>query len=54
VLVGHDVLWPYRLTIDLGQRVLRLEGEGPRRAPPRGREDATEGEAAIGEDQESQ
>jgi len=54
VLVGHDVLWPYRLTIDLGQRVLWLEGEAPRRAPPRGREDATEGEAAIGEEQESQ
>jgi hypothetical protein len=37
VLVGHDALWPYRLTIDLPGRVLRLEGEAPRQAFAAGR-----------------
>jgi hypothetical protein len=29
VLLGHDLLWPYQLTIDLGRRVLRLHGDLP-------------------------
>jgi hypothetical protein len=32
VLLGHDLLWPYRLTIDLGRRVLLLQGDRPRAA----------------------
>ncbi len=27
VLLGHDLLWPYQLTIDLGRRVLLLHGD---------------------------
>jgi hypothetical protein len=33
VLMGRDLLWPYRLTIDLRERVLRLRG-GPQKAAP--------------------
>jgi hypothetical protein len=30
VIVGHDLLWPYQLTIDLPRRVLELRpGTGP-------------------------
>jgi hypothetical protein len=34
VLVGRDLLWPYRLTIDLGQRVMRIEGGPELPVPP--------------------
>jgi hypothetical protein len=34
VLVGRDVLWPYRLTIDLRQRVMRLRGGPQSPVPP--------------------
>ncbi|MBI3840254.1 MAG: aspartyl protease family protein [Planctomycetia bacterium] len=29
VLMGHDLLWPYQVTIDLGRRVLLLQGGPP-------------------------
>lgn len=54
VLVGHDVLWPYRVTIDLRQRVLRLEGEAPRQAQTSGHVEAIESETATGAEQESE
>jgi hypothetical protein len=36
VLLGHDLLWPYQLTIDMGRRVLRLQGDPPPRADNEG------------------
>jgi hypothetical protein len=34
VLVGRDLLWPYRLTIDMRQRALRLDGGPASPVPP--------------------
>ncbi len=34
VLVGRDLLWPYRLSIDLDQRVMRIEGGPESPLPP--------------------
>jgi hypothetical protein len=34
VLVGRDLLWPYRLSIDLDQRVMRIEGGPESPVPP--------------------
>jgi hypothetical protein len=34
VLVGRDLLWPYRLTIDLRRRVMRLDGGPASPRPP--------------------
>ncbi len=34
MLVGRDLLWPYRLTIDLRQRVMRMEGGPASPRPP--------------------
>jgi len=34
VLIGRDLLWPYRLTIDLHERVMRMEGGPASPTPP--------------------
>lgn len=53
VLVGHDVLWPYRVTIDLQQRLLRLEGEAPQQALTGASDEAADGNSPGGAEQES-
>lgn len=53
VLMGHDVLWPYRVTVDLRERVLRLEGEAPQQALTGARDEAPRGEKEVGTEQES-
>lgn len=46
VLLGRDLLWPFRVTIDLAQRMLQLEGDGPRSAA-RPAQNAPEQQAAV-------
>jgi hypothetical protein len=45
VLLGHDLLGPYQLTIDLRQRVLQLRADGH---PPGAIDEAAESRDSAG------